>query len=211
MSRSPLEGNGVALVREIALAKRIQTGLETLYRLERAADVDEFVTHAGEGEREALLVRETTGGLELSLRVPRLAERSFDVDDGAGLDPICQIIEGVSHFVYLADRAARERETTQLELELQAEVDKYVVLAASVERFDEAKSSRLRRRLFEAVSYVDRPDTEAGERYRIANARAHRFTGRLERDFVARARYPELRDELRRFFHMSQGDKLRAA
>lgn len=210
-----LEGNGVALVREIALAKRIQLGLETLYRLDRAADVDEFVTHAVEGEREALLVRETSGGLELLLRVPRLVarERPIDLEDdaGSGLDPICQIIEGVSHFVYLADRAARDRETTQLELELQAEVDKYVVLAASIEGFDESTSGRLRRRLYEAVSYVDAADTEAGERYRLANARAHRFTGRLERDFIARARYAELRDELRRFFHMSQGDKLRAA
>ena len=33
----------------------------------------------------------------------------FDIREklpGAGLDPLCQIIEGVSHFVYLADRAS---------------------------------------------------------------------------------------------------------
>jgi hypothetical protein len=204
VSKKQLEGNGVGLVREIALASRIQAGLENLYRLERTADVDAFVTHADDGEREALFVRETADGLELRLRVPRLKE-----DDD--LDPICQIIEGVSHFVYLADRATRDRETTQLELELQAEVDKYVVLAASIEAFDERRSRRLRERLYESVTFTHAADTVVGERYRVANARARRFTGRLERDFIARGRYRELRAELHAFFHMSQGDKLRAA
>lgn len=198
-----LEGNGAVLVREIALASRIQRGLENLYRLDRAADVDDFVTPAGEGEREGLFVRETEGGLELRLQLPRLT--------GGDLDPICQIIEGVSHFVYIADRASRDRATTQLELELQAEVDKYVVLAASLESFDVATSRRLRDRLYDRVAYVHAAHTEEGERYRIANDRARRFTGRLERELVAHRRFGDLRDELRRFFHMSQGEKLRAA
>lgn len=205
-----LEGNGAGLVREIALASRIQRGLERLYRLDRAADVDAFVTHAGDGEREALLVRESEDGLELLLRIPRLGDRTVDVD-GAGLDPLCQIIEGVSHFVYLADRASQGRETSQLELELQAEVDKYVILASSLDAFDERTSRRLRERLYEGVAFVHAPDTELGERYRMANGCARRFTARLERDYVMRARYTELQGELRRFFHMGQGEKLRAA
>ncbi|HVJ89746.1 MAG TPA: hypothetical protein VM580_08060 [Labilithrix sp.] len=200
-----LEGNGVQLVREIALANRIQRGLENLYRLDRTADVDAFVKHAGEGGREGLFIRETSDGLELVLHLPKLDEAGED------LDSIGQIIEGVSHFVYLADRASRERVTTQLELELQAEVDKYVVLAASLDGFDEETSQHLRGRLYERVTYLQPSNTAEGERYRIANERARRFTGRLEREFVARARYRELRDELHRFFHMSQGDKLRAA
>lgn len=204
---SQLEGNGAGLVREIALASRIQRGLENLYRLDRAADVDAFITHACEDEREALLVRQTEDGLELRLRLPRLDRAG----DASNLDPICQIIEGVSHFVYLAHRASRERETTQLELELQAEVDKYVVLAASHESFDQRSSRRLRERLYESVVFAHGPDTIEGERYRVANERAWRFTGRLEKDYVARARYAELRAELRRFFHMSQEDKLRVS
>ncbi|HEY8079102.1 MAG TPA: hypothetical protein VIF62_33450, partial [Labilithrix sp.] len=147
---------------------------------------------------------QTDDGLELRLRLPQLG-------GGDALDPICQIIEGVSHFVYLADRASRDRATTQLELELQAEVDKYVVLAASLDGFDATSSRRLRDRLYEDVAYAHGADTVEGERYRIANERARRFTGRLERDYISRARYGELRAELRRFFHMSQGDKLRAA
>ena len=134
-----LEGNGVGLVREIALAGRIQRGLEALYRLDRAADVDAFVTHAGEASARRFSCVESEDGLELQLRIPRLGDACVDVD-GASLDPLCQIIEGVSHFVYLADRASLGREATQLELELQAEVDKYVILASAL-----MQAERLRR------------------------------------------------------------------
>lgn len=206
---NPLAGNGAGLVREIALAGRIQSGLERLYRLDRAADVDAFVMRAEEGEREALFVREAEDGvLEMRLRLPAL-EGAFS--SGDRLDPVCQIIEGVSHFVYLADRAARNREATQLELELQAEVDKYVVLAASLDGFDEVASKKLRARLYDEVSFEHDADTELGERYRVANDYARRFTARLERDYVSRARFGELHKELRRFFHLGQGEKLRAA
>ncbi len=204
-NRRALEGNGAGLVREIALASRIQGALERLYRVDRTADVDAFLTVARDGEREALFVREGEDGvLELSVRVPRL-----ELDDG--LDALCQIIEGVSHFVYLGHRALRQREATQLELEVQAEVDKYVVLAASLPAFDDRKSRQLRERLYENVSFVHAAETLLGERYRVANLCARRFTARLERDYVARARFGEMQIELRRFFHMGQGEKLRAA
>lgn len=202
---SLLAGNGAALVREIALAGRVQAALERLYHLDRSASVDDFVTAAEHGEREALFVREAEdGALEMALRLPRLAP-------GGGLDTICQIIEGVSHFVYVAERAARQRGTTQLELELQAEVDKWVVLAASIPAFDERASQQLRAQLFEGAAFVHDEGTERGERYRVASRCARRFVARLERDFVARARFGEMQRELRRFFHMSQTDKLRAA
>ena len=201
-----LAGNGAGLVREIALAGRVQAGLERLYHLDRAAAVDDFVVGADEGERETLFVREAEdGALEMLLRMPRLGE------GGGDLDAICQIIEGVSHFVYVAERAARQRETTQLELELQAEVDKWVVLAASVPDFDERASRRLREQLFEHASFVHDEESERGERYRVASLCARRFVARLERDFVARARFGDMQRELRRFFHLGQGEKLRAA
>ena len=63
------------------------------------------------------------GAIEMALRCPGSAGRRRLARD-ADLDPLCQIIEGVSHFVYLAERARVDREATQLELELQAEVDK---------------------------------------------------------------------------------------
>jgi hypothetical protein len=199
-----LAGNGVELIRERALATRVQTALERLYRIDRVADVDEFLEPAAEGEREALLVRELDdGAIGMKLRVPILEGQA------ASLDALCQIIEGVSHFVYLTDRVRVGREATQLELELQAEVDKYVVLAASAPELDRPTSERLRERLFERVRFVEAAGSELGERYRVANGHANRFLRRLEREHVVRGRLHAMRDALRRFYAGGQEEKLR--
>lgn len=110
-----------------SLAARVQGALERLYRLDRVVSVEGFVHGAGSGEREALLLREgADGDLEVSVRLPPLPEADASLE----LDTLCQIIEGVSHFVYVVERARMGRAATQLELEVQAEVDKWVVLAA---------------------------------------------------------------------------------
>jgi hypothetical protein len=174
-----------------------------MYRLDRVADVGDFVFGASDGEREALLLRVAAdGALEVAVRLPPL-------DGEAELDTFCQIIEGVSHFVYLVERARMGREATQLELELQAEVDKWVVLGSSMRGFDQAGSAALRTRLYERVAFAHDGESELGERYRVANDVASRFVRRLERDYVGAARFGELRAELRRFFAVGQEEKLR--
>lgn len=200
-----LAGNGAELVRERALAARIQAALERMYRLDRVADVTDYVGRGAESpaDRELLLLRHAgDGALELRLQLPKLEE-------DAELDTLCQIIEGVSHFVYVAERARARREATHLELELQAEVDKWVVLASSIRTFDAGQSARLRARLYERVAFAHPAQTELGERYRVANDSANRFVRRLEREYVDRARFGEMREELRRFFHVGQEEKLR--
>jgi hypothetical protein len=205
-----LAGNGIGLVRELAIARRVQAGLERLYQLDRSADIDAFVCRAEGHEREALLVHEADDAMELRLRMPELGvSRTFDFDDAKSMDGLCQIIEGVSHFVYLTDRAEKGRETTQLELEVQAEVDKYVVLSASTGSLTEGTSARVRERLFDHVQYMHEAHSDLGARYRAANDCARRFTRRLERDFVSRCRFGEMQGELRRFYRMGQADKLR--
>lgn len=198
-----LAGRGVALLRARNLAARVQGGLERLYQLDRVADVEDFVLGAAAGEREALLVRQARdGALELGVRLPEL-------EGEAGLDVLCQIIEGVSHFVYVVERARARREATQLELEVQAEVDKWVVLAASISAFDAQRSAALRARLYDQVAFAYEAETELGERYRVANDAAHRFVRRLEREYVEPGRFRGLRGELLHFFHVGQEEKLR--
>lgn len=193
-----LEGNGAGFVRERHMAAAVQQALERLYHLDRTADVDAFLEPAGDGEREMLLVRECDdGAIEIGLRIPPLG-------DGT-LDRTCQLIEGVSHFVYLTERARVGLEATQLELELQAEVDKYVVLAGSIAGFDARRSEQLRARLYDDVTYAQ----GSHERYRVANDVARRYVRRLEQRFVARRRFREMRSELRRFYRLGQEEKLR--
>ena len=131
------------------------------------------------------------------------------------LDALCQIIEGVSHFVYLTERAKAQQSTTHLELEIQAEVDKYVVLAASVRDLDARSSAQLRARLYEGATYAHAEESEIGARYRLANDAAHAFVTGLERRHLSFEQSPRspraLRSELRRFFRAGQEEKLRAA
>ncbi len=204
-----LEGNGVTLVRERELASRVQAGLERLYQLDRVAHVEDYVTHAGDGERETLLVREAHDGLEISLRLPRLAHAAEASLDTSGLDSVCQIIEGVSHFVAVTERASRGREVSALELELQAEVDKYVVLASSLGELTSRSSEALRAKLFERVAYAHDEGTEHGERYRVASRAAHRLVHAMERRDVARGAWATMRSALRSFYRMPLSEKLR--
>ena len=193
-----LRGFGVDIVREREIACRVQASIERFYGIARVADVADFITH-GQG-REQLLIRDAgDGAVEIRLELPR-------IDDD--LDGVCQIIEGVSHFVYVATRATQDRTTTALELEIQAEVDKYVVLAGDLEALDVDRSARLRTRLYDRVTFST---TLLEERYRIANATALRFTRRLEKTHVAERRYSALRNELNAFFASGQEEKLRRA
>jgi hypothetical protein len=204
------DGAAECVDRVCSLAARVQGALERLYRLDRVVSVEGFVRGTRAGEREALLLKEgADGDLEVSVRLPPLPDPRGKLD----LDTLCQVIEGVSHFVYVVERARTGRAATQLELELQAEVDKWVVLAASIHSFDAHLSAKLRARLFEDFVFLHdetcEADRELAERYRVANDVAHRFVRRLERDYVGRARFGELHAELRVFFHIGQEGKLR--
>lgn len=207
MSTKLLEGNGIGFVRERKLASAVQGSLERAYGIDRTADVDGFL-QSSNGERESVLVRVADdGAMEIAVHVPSL-QNSANEDT---FDPLCQIIEGVSHFVYLTECARTERTTTQLELELQAEVDKYVILASSIAELTETRSSLLRKRLFEEVTFAHEASTVEGDRYRQANIMADRFVRYLEQTYLASRRITEYRARLRSFFHAGQEEKLRVA
>src|SRR5690606_20783749 len=116
-------------------------------------------------------------------------------------------VEGVSHFIYTVCCARAERPISQLELELQAEVDKYVtcLLTAAPEA---ELSAVLRRRLFADAAYEPDLDDEEQDRYRVANDNAHRYATWLEDTFVSRRRIPEMLAELRRFYRQGLAAKL---
>ncbi len=191
---------------------RIQSDLSSFYGIEPAPDVEDFVRPAGVNGREVLLVRECSDALEIVLELPREAL----VHAAMSADVACQAVEGVSHFLCLAERARRELPTTQLELELQAEVDKYVVLALSPAfpvsvAGRVARAATIRDRIFGSARFLDAADTESGARYRLATGVAARFVERLETTLLRRGRFEELRRKLRRFYAAGQAEKISLA
>ena len=194
-----------------ALARRIQSRLESLYGLE-TPDVTPFLRPANDG-REVLHLRESDGELEIGLYLP---EEAFEARAASSLDLLCQVAEGVSHFVYLVERTRRRLPATQLELELQAEVDKFVVLAGSVVAarpcgsFPPHAASVLRERLFGRVRFLHAAGTQPGDRYRLANDLAARFVRRLDGK-LHRVADDRAVLELRRFHAGGQREKIEMA
>ncbi len=197
-----------------SLPARIQARLARLYAISDAPPVDDFIEASDHADREVLVIvdRGAEGEVELALRLPRLPEGGRP-----SFDQLCQIVEGVSHFLYLVERARRELPATQLELELQAEVDKYALLAhgpalaAGPSRFEPGRAARIRRSLFERVSYLDPAGTVTGDRYRFANDLAAGFAARLERRFARHGRFEQMRAALRRFYCAGQAEKIELA
>ncbi|HEY0193427.1 MAG TPA: hypothetical protein VGC42_20060, partial [Kofleriaceae bacterium] len=117
------------------------------------------------------------------------------------------VVEGVSHFIYAVCCARAERPVSQLELELQAEVDKYVTCLLVTSPSPD-HSAALRRRLFGDATYEADLDLDEADRYRAANDNAQRYTGWLEHAFVGPRRIPEMLAELRRFYRLGLAAKL---
>ena len=190
----------------------MQGRLTRCYGIDDALAVDDFVRCADEDDgREELLIRHGPDGLELALQLPRAV---MEPGVRPSLDQLCQVVEGVSHFLYVAERARRERQVTELEMELQAEVDKYVVLVDPCHNdFRPRWSAHVRERLYDRVHYAHAPGTERGDRYRMANELAARFAGRLEAQHVSGGRVDlgGLREALRRFYWAGQTEKIEIA
>ncbi|HVW24807.1 MAG TPA: hypothetical protein VHC69_05525 [Polyangiaceae bacterium] len=188
--------------RLLSQARSVQRSLERFYWLEQGPDVTEFVRTADGPLRESLLVRAEGDAVELALYLPS------DRADGAGArDAYAQLIEGVSHFVYVAERARVDLPATALELELQAEVDKFVLLAFDEGELDRSRARAVHRSLYENVAFLHAADSEPGRRYRLANELAARLAIRL----AGSARRTEQRAFLQRFYRSGQTDKIRLA
>jgi hypothetical protein len=179
------------------LLRRLQRRIERFYHLEETPDVRDFVREAHQaGQREALLLREDAEGLEMALVMPASAANETDA--------WLQLAEGVSHFVYVANRARQELPATCLELELQAEVDKFVLLVLEQLPYDRGEAFEVHSRLFERVRYLHEAGTELGDRYRTANDLAARYVRRL----LSRG-HRATHDALRRFYRAGQAEKIR--
>ncbi|NUP11537.1 MAG: hypothetical protein HOW73_36290 [Polyangiaceae bacterium] len=173
-----------------------------LYGVE-APDIDDFVQPSDDG-RERVDVHEQDGFVEIAVSLPAEA---LEQAEAVSLDVYCQVVEGVSHFLYLVERARRGLPATQLELELQAEVDKYVVVSGVARRMSPREPDRVRHRLFQQARFLHPEGSEIGDRYRLANQLASRFVRRLEPELVHAREEGSVR-KLRRFFDAGQREKI---
>jgi hypothetical protein len=204
----------------------LQAALADIYDLPGTPDVQEYLmtdraSLASYSQRvtdEQLLVSEDGDTVSLALYIDaavlaRLASQDpCDALTGLNLADYLTVAEGVSHFVYVAWNAGHDKPVTLLELELQAEVDKYVLGAWLLGKQGDGRFPReLHRALFERA-HVD--PCAAGDRagmYRTASRYAGRFCRRVAARLERRAQGAtgELLAELRRFYRLGSERKLR--
>jgi hypothetical protein len=204
----------------------LQAALAEIYDLPATPDVADFLMTDRErlsdlvearATDEQLIVAEDGDTVSLGLFIDaavlkRLARHDpYDALTGENLADYLTAAEGVSHFVYVAWNAGHDKPVTLLELELQAEIDKYV-LAAWLLR--EQGGGRFPRELHRALFDRARVDpVAAGGRaglYRTASRYAGRFCRRVacRLEHSARSASRELLAELRRFYRLGNARKL---
>lgn len=173
----------------------IQEHLEGIYARRAEMRAQQFVIDDVERARrmgfrtdgEELLVGEYDDG---SVGVALFYARSL-LDEGSetlhrgvhplecGFDGYCQLLEGVSHFLYLDCVQDEGRQVSRLELELQAEIDKFA--SCVLARWSEGASWALhvREQLFENFRLRDGLEASAQHRYTEANRVAAGYCNRL--------------------------------
>lgn len=204
----------------------LQGALAEIYDLPATPDIREFLMtdraslaaiSAARACDEQLLLAEDGDTLSMALYIDAdVLQRLVARDPLAALthDNLADyltVAEGVSHFVYVAWNTGFDKPVTLLELELQAEVDKYVLGAWLLSAQNAGRFPReLHRALFERTR-VD-PVAAAGREglYRTASAYASRFCRRMG-ELLDRKRSGAMREalgELRRFYRWGSARKL---
>lgn len=203
----------------------LQDQLTELYQLDTGYCIDDFLITDPQlagilgadcmlvDNEETLLLSEDESGVSLSVfmdaaTLERLRQKNpLDGLQPNLLDDFWTVLEGVSHFTYLAFSAQKDKSVTLLELEMQAEIDKFVsAWLLALEQDDVELAEKLHGWLFDDISFHPDLDNTQRERYRAANDYAARFCHRLCRRLRHGA--DGGLDELRHFYRLTQTHKI---
>ena len=186
------------------MLRDLQHWIEDTYQLESGSDLSPFLLakrdlrhflKPGDPFRQAeevVLLTESGGECFLGLYLQ---------PKGSRLHRLLTTLEGVSHLRLLLHRLDSGEEISRLELELQAEVDKFVYLRQQGTETD--PSFHLRR-----ASKLPGLSPEQRRLYDDSLRLANRYCQKLEREFFATRSRDGLLRELRQFYRMSHWRKL---
>jgi hypothetical protein len=203
---------------------QLQRLLMSVHGVEEPAQARDYLVDAASREQlapdasadEALLVSEKGDELHVGLFLgePVLAQLSRSAEapwTQERLRAFCAAAEGVSHFLYLLHRARARRPVSQLEMEAQGELDKYLSVLLQLWAVGRRNASaRLRHLLFDRAKLRTGLTADERERYTVANALAAACARALETRYVLQGRLDGLLREVRRLYRLGGGEKLSA-
>lgn len=196
-------------------------GVDTPYDIYDFLITDSELAQQLEGDNEIrdidekLLIREEDQSAEVSLFIRGELLARLQADDprdglhGDNLSDFWTVLEGISHFLYYVWNAQREKPITLMEMELQAEVDKFMTTARLLEIQGVALPERLHRWLFELPRFHTNLTEQELDRYQHANRYAGKYCVRLARQLAANVAEEEIATELRHFYRLSQPGKIK--
>ncbi len=204
---------------------KLQKQLTDIYQVDRGLDVRDYLITDPRFARllgqqslmpnteESVLLAQDSDGLALSVYLNQeLLDRLDEANPLANLqleqlNDFWIVLEGVSHFNYLVWSASKDRSVTLLELELQAEVDKFVMsLMLASKQGDNELARHLHALQFEVARIKPDLDQEQYERYTAASDYAGRFCHHLRERLIDSNE--RVLPELRQFYRLTQTDKI---
>jgi hypothetical protein len=208
------------------IVDHLQQQLEGIYGFALGHRASAFLVRRDDLERlgtriaapEELFLLESEGALEVGLYLdPALLARLAAADPAgrsgltlvtAELPAFSTVAEGVSHFLYVLRCAAQGRGISRLELELQAEVDKFAVATLHLwGRGLRHRAGALCVRLFSRYALRRDLSADEAERYETANRMAFDFARFLLARYVLPGRLDGFLRELRELYGRTGMDK----
>ena len=205
---------------------RLQARLQSIYEIETGHAVGDFLVSdeavknrlSGQSSqlRETVFVSESREHLDITVYLHAdIVSHLLDENPEQGLhsgnvEDFCLATEGISHFLKLVWHGENDRSVSLIELELQAEIDKFVLMHMySCEQMSPVKSREIRKLLFDTADFHGDLQMQELERYQCANHYAGKYCRALERRYINRDDRSQMLKELRRFYRLPLADKLR--
>ncbi|MCG8324526.1 MAG: hypothetical protein MI673_03340 [Thiotrichales bacterium] len=206
--------------------KNLQKRLQSIYEIDTGYAVSDFLISDESTRRmldrrssrlkETVFVSEAGDGLDISVYIDAGVLENLQREDpeqklhSGNIEDFCLATEGISHFLKLVWHGEHEREVSLLELELQAEVDKFILMYLFLsEQHTSVNTRQLRRLIFDAVRFHPAPGSVEHERYNDANFYAGKYCQALEQIYIHTDDARHMLKELRRFYRLPLSEKLR--
>ncbi|WP_455205190.1 hypothetical protein [Kaarinaea lacus] len=211
------------------LLEQLQCHLEDIYEVQTQHRVHDFLindaalaSHLDNGANarelpEKLLIRENGEFVDIALYLDESLLRRLEENDpiqslhNQNIHDFWTALEGISHFLYFTWNVEYQRGVSLLELELQAEVDKYIVAVWLLEKqLANPAHKSVHRHLFHNAVFDHRLNEDELFRYRNANDLAAKFCAFIQDCINKRVAHKQILNHLRRFYRLTHHHKIKA-
>lgn len=152
-------------------------------------------------KQEELIIAEFPDGqFELALHLDPQLEKMTEQNPLQHVHELCLLTEGLSHFLFITERIHAARSTSLLEMELQAEVDKFLILHLLSWEQEQHCPPKLFAQQFEEHRFAEHLNGAEFSRYQTAHQFAAKFCHRLRERYIYPLKMRELISAAREFF-----------